>query len=266
MHDAETLIATIHRDWGEAQGNYDEFRFFTGLRPSEEIALVLSDLDLVNGVISVNKARVHGIDRCKTKTGEDRRVELCPRALSVLRRQLRLRSRLQAGGKIHHEYVFFQDSGEPIRDLLCPALRWRQSLRSSKLRHRRPYVARHTSVSWNLMLGKNLLWVAKQHGHSIVTMLRTYAAWIEGAAEVDVAAIRRSMCGGSSGSTSASTNDAFKSLWRRLLRGRPHASDLTHWPQGRKSARWECWRLAGAEGFEPPNGGIKTPPAGLEDQ
>jgi integrase len=58
MHDAETLIAGIHRDWGEAQGNYDEFRFFTGLRPSEQIALVLSDVDLVNGVISVNKARV----------------------------------------------------------------------------------------------------------------------------------------------------------------------------------------------------------------
>ncbi len=58
VHDAETLIAAIHRDWGEAQGNYDEFRFFTGLRPSEEIALVLSDLDLVNGIISINKARV----------------------------------------------------------------------------------------------------------------------------------------------------------------------------------------------------------------
>jgi hypothetical protein len=29
MHDAGVLIAAIHRDWGEAQGNYDEFRFFT---------------------------------------------------------------------------------------------------------------------------------------------------------------------------------------------------------------------------------------------
>jgi integrase len=47
MHDAETLIAAIHHDWGEAQGNYDEFRFFTGLRPSEQIALVLSDIDLI---------------------------------------------------------------------------------------------------------------------------------------------------------------------------------------------------------------------------
>jgi integrase len=73
MQDAETLIAAIRRDWGDAQGNYDEFRFFTGMRPSEEIALVLSDLDLVNGIISVNKARVPGVDRCQTKTGEDRR-------------------------------------------------------------------------------------------------------------------------------------------------------------------------------------------------
>ncbi|HET9394623.1 MAG TPA: hypothetical protein VFO36_01100 [Nitrospiraceae bacterium] len=29
IQDAETLIAKIHRDWGEVQGNYDEFRFFT---------------------------------------------------------------------------------------------------------------------------------------------------------------------------------------------------------------------------------------------
>ncbi|HSY08257.1 MAG TPA: DUF3596 domain-containing protein [Steroidobacteraceae bacterium] len=33
IHEAEKLIAAIHRDWGEAQGNYDEFRFFTGMRP-----------------------------------------------------------------------------------------------------------------------------------------------------------------------------------------------------------------------------------------
>jgi hypothetical protein len=38
IQDAEVLIAALHRDWGEAQGNYDELRFFTCLRPSEEIA------------------------------------------------------------------------------------------------------------------------------------------------------------------------------------------------------------------------------------
>lgn len=106
MHDAETLIAAIHRDWGEAQGNYDEFRLFTGLRPSEEIALAVSDLDLANGIISINKARVSGVDRYKTKTGDDRRVQLCPRALLILKRQLGLRARLEAAGRIDHDHVF----------------------------------------------------------------------------------------------------------------------------------------------------------------
>jgi integrase len=193
MQDAETLIAAIRRDWGEAQGNYDEFRFFTGMRPSEEIALVLSDLDLVNGIISVNKARVAGIDRCQTKTGEDRRVVLCPRALAVLKQQLALRARLEAADAIGHDHVFFRETGESFRNLQIPGKRWRAMLNSVKLRYRRPYTARHSSVSWNLMVGKNPLWVAKQHGHSISTMLRVYAAWSEGAGESDVDAIKRSM-------------------------------------------------------------------------
>ncbi len=191
MQDAETLIAAIHRDWGEAQGNYDEFRFFTGLRPSEQIALAVSDLDVVHGVISVNKARVAGIDRSSTKTGNDRRVELCARALAVLKRQLRLRGQLVAAGKIDHDHVFFQKTGEPIRNLQFPQVRWRRTLTSLKLRYRRPYVARHSSVSWNLMIGKNPVWVAKQHGHSVATMFRVYTAWVDGAVECDIAAIKR---------------------------------------------------------------------------
>ncbi len=43
------------------------------------------------------------------------------------------------------------------------------------------------------MLGKNLLWVAKQHGHSIEVMLRMYAAWLEGATEADIHTIKQAM-------------------------------------------------------------------------
>ena len=43
------------------------------------------------------------------------------------------------------------------------------------------------------MLGKNLLWVAKQHGHSVEVMLRMYAAWIEGATDSDIHAIKQAM-------------------------------------------------------------------------
>jgi integrase len=77
IEEAEALIAAIHRDWGEAQGNYDEFRFFTGLRPSEEIALLVSDCDLERGTIAITKARVMARDKDRTKTSEDRTVALC---------------------------------------------------------------------------------------------------------------------------------------------------------------------------------------------
>jgi integrase len=194
IQDAETLIAAIHRDWGEAQGNYDEFRFFTGMRPSEQIALVLSDTHIEDGAVSVNKACVAGVDRDCTKTGEDRRMFLCPRALEVLRSQLQLRARLEGAGQIDHDYVFFHPSGEPIRLLNGPYERWRHTLRTSiKLRYRKPYCARHSSVSWNLMIGKNPLWVSKQHGHSVTTMLRVYTAWADGASEADIKAIKRAM-------------------------------------------------------------------------
>jgi hypothetical protein len=110
-----------------------------------------------------------------------------------LKRQLRLRARLVATGKVDHDHVFFLESGEPIRYLSCPQQRWRKTLLSLEVRYRRPYTERHSSVSWNLMVGKNALWIAKQHGHSIATMLRAYAAWAEGAAEADSDIIKRSM-------------------------------------------------------------------------
>ena len=194
IQDAERLIQAIHRDWGPAQGNYDEFRFFTGLRPSEQIALKVSDFDSIRGTLMVDKARVAGIDKSSTKTGDDRRIELCPRALNVLSRQIALRDAMVRDGTIDHDYLFFKESGEPIRNLQYTYGRWRASLkRLPNIRYRKPYCARHTSVSWNLMLGRSPLWVAKQHGHSIATMLRAYAAWTDGATENDLELIKRAM-------------------------------------------------------------------------
>ena len=192
IQEAEALIAAIHRDWGEAQGNYDEFRFFTGLRPSEQIALVIGDFDPTAGTLAINKARVAGMDKDSTKTAEDRSIVLCPRAMNVLRRQLVLRSRLERTGRIDHDHLFFKASGALIRNLQYPYVRWRRTLdRLATIRYRRPYCARHASVSWDLMIGRNALWVAQQHGHSITTMLRVYTAWAEGAIEADLKAIER---------------------------------------------------------------------------
>jgi len=49
------------------------------------------------------------------------------------------------------------------------------------------------------MTGRNLLWCARQHGHSVQVMLSMYGAWIEGSTEADAEAIRRSMEAGATG-------------------------------------------------------------------
>jgi len=131
-------------------------------RQSEQIALLVSDCDIAHGNISVSNARVMARDRDRTKTSTDRLVEPCPRALQELKRHLALRARLQLAGKIQHEDLFFKETGEPIRYLL---------------------------------VGKNPLWVAKTHCHSVQTVLASYAAWTEGAQELDVEPIRVAMAG-----------------------------------------------------------------------
>jgi integrase len=194
IQEAESLIAAIHRDWGEAQGNYDEFRFFTGLRPSEQIALLTSDYDPMESTIRITKACVGSVYKDCTKTGDDRVVVLCPRARQVLARQLALRDRFARAGHIDHEYLFFQHDGEPIRHLRYAYDRWKKTLlHTPGIRYRRPYAARHSSVSWNLMIGSSPLWVSKQHGHGIATMFRAYTAWTEGAPESEIKLIKKAM-------------------------------------------------------------------------
>jgi hypothetical protein len=97
-------------------------------------------------------------------------------------------------GKIRHDHLFFKSNGEPIRNLQYPYVRWVKTFaRLPTLRYRKPYCARHSSVSWDLVLGHSPLWVARQHGHSITTMLRVYAAWADGMVETDIEAIKQAM-------------------------------------------------------------------------
>jgi integrase len=195
ISDAETIISASHGMHGEWYGNYEEFRFFTGLRQSEQFALEVSDCDLIKGTISITKAVVLSRKKNRTKTNQDREIELCPRALEVLRAQLSLRERMVAAGKIHDDYVFFSEGGEPLLTVYLPYNRWREVMETLTVRYRKPYNARHTFISWRLMKGDNPLLVAQEDGHSVETMLRTYAAWIKGAQPEDIEGIKKAMAG-----------------------------------------------------------------------
>jgi integrase len=88
---------------------------------------------------------------------------------------------------------FFLEDGSSTSDPEITRWRWSESIKALNIRRRGPYHARHSSVTWQLMLGKNLLWVAKQHGHSVEVMLRMYAAWLDGATHADIYAIKKAM-------------------------------------------------------------------------
>jgi integrase len=193
LREAETLIAALHAEWSAGVAHFHELRFFTGLRPCEVIALRVADYERTHGVLAVTKTRVRGRERFKTKNGRDRRVVLCARAIDVLERQLGWRADLEARGLIEHDSLFCTDAGAPLRHAGEPGSRWMKTLARLPIRYRRPYVARHTSVSWRLMVGEPPLWVAEQHGHSILTMFTVYAAWTRGAQPKDVEAIRAAL-------------------------------------------------------------------------
>jgi integrase len=67
--------------------NLVEFKFFTGLRPSEVAALRWSDVDLIAQRVHVHRAIVQGQEKATTKTSTARMVMLNSRALAAVMRQ-----------------------------------------------------------------------------------------------------------------------------------------------------------------------------------
>jgi integrase len=222
IQDAELIIGASHRMHGEWYGNYEEFRFFTGLRQSEEFALQVQDCDLVSGKITVTKAVVEEEMKNRTKTNQDRELTLCPRALEVLRAQIALRERMVVAGLINHEFVFFSAVGEPLETTYLPYNRWTEVLETLPVRFRKPYNARHSYTSWRLMLGHNRLLVAYEDGHSVATMERTYAAWTRGAKPEDVELIKKAMAGRPTNHRDG--NDDSGRRHRRRYRHKPQES------------------------------------------
>jgi integrase len=175
-----------HRKYGDAAADYAEMTFFEGLRPSEQIALMWEQVDLNAMQIRIDRARVMGKDKNTTKTSEARTLTLSPRGAAIIKRMEAI-SRLARGA------VFLNPStGKAYHDEQIQRKRWRAVHEAQGIRYREPYQARHTSVSWRLMIGENLLKVAAHHGHSPAVMLKVYAKWIEGqGSEVEIERLSR---------------------------------------------------------------------------
>lgn len=168
------LRASRGETWAQLQ-----FAFWTGLRPSELIALEWGDIDWIAGEIRVVRARTRGAKTPEsTKTPSSRRaIKMLGPAREALMKQKELT--FLAGKHIFLDPI----NGEPwkhagyiYRNLWMPAMK------KSGVRWRRPYQSRHTYASMMLSAGENPMWVAKQMGHKDWTMIaKVYGRWMPSA-------------------------------------------------------------------------------------
>ena len=174
VQEAQLLIKAARNTHGEVDAIYWEISFLLGMRPGEQISVQWTDwARATTGRLAVRRMRTEGEDKDSTKTSTTRHVDLPPRAV-VLLNQLRPMTSLRG------PWIFIDHlTGEQIDRSTVMQERWVLLHKVSGVRYREPYQCRHSSVSWKLMMGENFMKVAKNHGHSLATMLKTYAHWID---------------------------------------------------------------------------------------
>jgi integrase len=156
---------------GRARDFY-EFAFFSGLRPSELIALTWSKVDLRASTEIVDAALTRGQVK-GTKTAMAREVELTARARAALERQ-RKATQL-AGGR-----VFVGEGGEDFTTTDEPLRAWwKPAMRLSGMRSRDARQTRHPFATICLMKGITPAWAVRQMGHSVEMFYRVYSRWID---------------------------------------------------------------------------------------
>jgi len=175
MSEVLQAIQYIDEHFGAAWRNYFEVAFFTGVRPSEQIALQWTRVDLAREQIRIDRALVRRHNKA-TKTYKSRDVDLQGPALEALQRQRKLT--FVPGG-----HVFLNpETGRPFVDT-ADAVRkvWRPTLSALGIRDRDARQTRHTYATLGLHAGMNPGYLSRQMGHKNAQMFfRVYSKWIDG--------------------------------------------------------------------------------------
>ena len=145
--------------------------FYTGLRPSEALALRWGDIDLSRRELIISKSRYLD-EEAATKTAASERTVKIARALAEI---LRTVKPLHVTEETH---VFLNQDRKPINFHTWRAKIWYRALRAKNLRERRPYTMRHTFISLGLTTGVNPKWLADYCGTSLAMIEKHYGKYI----------------------------------------------------------------------------------------
>jgi integrase len=144
--------------------------FYTGMRPSEAVALRFKSLDLGNGTLFVERSRSLGADAAPKTAAAVRVVRLTPRNIEILRALIEL-------GDAPNDFVFKNTLGAPVEQRNFYKL-FRSAQRALSIRLRDLYATKDTYVSTALTRGVNLTWLSEQTGVADATLRRHYGRFI----------------------------------------------------------------------------------------
>lgn len=179
--EAELIIEDIRTHYAEPVFNYFDFALQTGMRPEELIALRWSDIDWNARTIRVQRARTFRGQTKVTKTGEERDVDLSPRALAALTRQKKF-TFLGSAAKEADDIFQNPVTRRPWHDERSQRDHyWNPALQRSGIRRRRAYATRHTYATRLIMGGANPAYIAAQMGHTQAVLWSTYTTWLQAA-------------------------------------------------------------------------------------
>jgi integrase len=158
-----------------------ELLAFSGLRYSEAAGLIWSDLDLAEGTISVTAQLARGeAKRVPTKTEEERVVNIDPELVATLREH---KTKALSLGRAGGEQFVFQTADGKALDYRNMWGGFQTAVKRAGLneqgRKLRIHDLRRTYASILLNDGQPAPFVAKQLGHTVDVLFRTYAGLIE---------------------------------------------------------------------------------------
>ena len=160
MEDVRSFLVSVDSHFRD----YFEVAFFTGMRPSEQIALKWDNIDFKRGKINVVDARVMGEESSPKTVASRRSIDMLPPVKAALERQ-------SEETFLSSPYVFISKKGNIVDIGNLRKRTWYPALEEAGLRRRIMYQTRHTFGTLMLSTGENSSWIARMMGHTSVEML-----------------------------------------------------------------------------------------------
>lgn len=148
--------------------------FWTGMRPSEIVALQLRDVSLESRSVMVTKTMTAGGVQSRTKTRVVRRVAINDFALPAFQELMELGKGLD----VSHRLIWTPRAPDGYKDISKFSARLSEAFKKVGIRERSTYCMRHTYATACLMAGMNPAFVAQQLGNTLPVLLKFYARWV----------------------------------------------------------------------------------------